>query len=560
MNIKTLQKDVLIIGGGGAGVRAALKASEEGKDVLILSKGVISKCGLTPMAYPSIQASFGFEDPRDNADVHYQDIVDGGRGLSDENLARALADESPTRVNELKEMGVKFEEKDGRFLQVHHPGQKYPRNMVINSGGYGMIAGLRRKLKKDPEILVMEDCVTTKLFVKDGKVQGAFVLDMRTGSYVLVEAKAVVLATGGYEAMWSKTDAAPDSTGDGLALAYRAGVKLIDLEMILYYPTVVASESGHGILVQYETLVRDEYVGGLLVNTKGDNLIPSGKPPTRDVLMNLMIDQVEAGNGGPNGGMFIDLTKSPKDQDYIEGLMSKLFSIPGKNLALQGVDFSKGLVEVAPGVHFTLGGVRIDENCRTSVDGLFAAGEVSSNLHGANRISGNALAETQVFGYRVGASSAKYADGISGFTSIDDAEIQKEINRIESFVGTPESDSPHPATIKRDLTKIMDAKVGTRRSATSLEEATKAIDALSERVNDVTVSNGGTLFNYELCEALELDNMVELGKLIIKSAITRTETRGHHIRTDYPETDPKWSRHTVTLIDQPIGTMEVTKL
>jgi len=560
VEIKKIQTDVLVIGGGGAGVRAALKSNEEGKEVLILSKGTISKCGLTPMAYPSIQASFGYEDARDNPDVHYQDIVEGGRGLSDENLARVLADESPIRVRELVEMGIKFEEKDGRLLQVHHPGQKYPRNMVIQTGGYGLISGLRREMKKIPEILVMEDCMVTKLFVADGQVHGVFAYDMRSGSYLVVEAKAVILATGGYEAFWGKTDAAPDSTGDGLALAYHAGVQIIDLEMILYYPTVVVSEAGRGILVQYETLLRDEYVGGQMLNAKGENLIPSGKPPTRDVLMNIMIDQVEKENGGPNDGMYIDLTKSPKSKEYIEELMSKLFSIPGKNLALQGVDFSQGVVEVAPGVHFTLGGVRIDENCRTNIEGLFAAGEVSSNLHGANRISGNALAETQVFGYRAGLFAAQYVDGMDMATTIQDKDIQQEISRLELFSGKPDPDSPRPVMLKKLLNKIMDDLVGTRRSYESLSEAKREIIRLAKRTQEIRTGNLQMAYNHEFCEALELANMAEMSRWVAESALLRMETRGHHIRTDYPETDPKWSRHTATQYAKPLGTLEVTRL
>lgn len=556
--INRLKTQILIIGAGGAGVRAALKAQESGKDVTLLCKGVISKCGLTPMAYPSIQASFGYEDARDNSEVHFRDIIDGGRGLSDQNLARALADESTQRVRELVEMGVKFEEKDGHLLQVIHPGQTYPRNMVINSGGYGIISGLKRQLKQLPGIKVLEDCYATKLFVKDGAAAGALVVDMRSGSFVLIEAESIIMATGGYESFWGRTDAGPDSTGDGLALLYRAGALLIDLEMILYYPSVVCADSARGILLQYETLLRGEYAGGQLINSEGKNLIPSGIPPTRDVLMDLMFKEAEQGHAGPNGGMFIDMSKSTKSPEYLEELMSKLFSLNGKNLTLQGINFSKGPVEVAPAVHFTLGGVRINERCETSIPGLFACGEVSSNLHGANRISGNALAETQVFGYRAGAAAAAFA--AKRRPAISDGEIRDEIERIQVFAAKDIGKGIRPIELKRRISDIMDSKVGPRRSEASLTAAIRELQQVQSLLPQVAGGAVGDVFNYELCEAIELANMVELGILIAKSALFRTETRGHHIRTDYPDINPNWCVHTATQRGKELNTVEVTQL
>jgi fumarate reductase (CoM/CoB) subunit A len=554
-----IKTQLLVIGGGGAGARAALAANEKGIKVLLVSKGPVSKSGLTPMAYPSLQAPFGYEDPRDNVEVHYDDIVKGGRGLSEENLAYALANDIKDRVNDLIRFGVKFETKDDRLLQVIHPGQSYPRNLVIRSGGYGLISGLRKELQKHPEINILEDCQITKIFANNGVIAGALAFNMRTGEFIVIEANAIILATGGYEAMWFNTDGAPDSTGDGLALAYRAGAQLIDLEMILYYPTVVVSQAGRGILVQYETLLRDEYAGGQLLNSEGTNLIPDGKPPTRDVLMSLMFEEIENGRGGPNGGLFIDLSKSSKTTEELEALMTKLFSIPGKNLRLQGIDFKSGPVEVAPGVHFTLGGIRINELCETNIAGLFAAGEVSSNLHGANRISGNALAETQVFGYRAGVSAANYLNEFTKAPTISEEEVNEEISRIVTFT-EKKKDYIRPIELKNQIRKIMDSKVGPRRSAESLEAAINKLETISDLLATVYVNDENKVYNYELCQALELQNMVELGILICHSALFREETRGHHIRVDFPDTDHAWCKHTCVRKDSPITTIEVTQL
>jgi fumarate reductase (CoM/CoB) subunit A len=556
--IEKLKTQVLVIGGGGAGARAALTAHLNGSAVILLSKGPVSKSGLTPMAYPSIQGAFGFEDDRDNPDVHYDDIVTGGRGLSEENLARILADESPSRIQELMDFGCRFTQKDGRPLQVLHPGQTYARNFVLKPGGYAIIHTLRKQLRKYEAINIIEDCIVLKLFVKDQKVSGVLAYNMRTNQPVIVEATSVIMATGGYEAMWGMTDGAPDSTGDGLALGYEAGLKMIDLEMILYYPTVVCAKSGKGILVQYETLLRDEYAGGQLLNSEGTNLVPDGKPPTRDVLMSLMFREVEAGRGGPHGGVFIDLSKSTKPKEEIEKTMSRLFSMPGNGLELQGVRLNAGPLEVAPGVHFTLGGIHINENCETNVDGFFAAGEVSSNLHGANRISGNALAETQVFGYRAALAADKYSKQADSGAEIDQKEAGAALDGALAFIAD-EATSLRPAHIKASIRNIMDNKVGPRRSEKSLTEAVSELKDLQQQLSIVTVAPEKS-YNYEWCEALETRNMLTLGILVAESGLFRPETRGHHIRTDYPETKPEWSKHTCTIKGKELTTVDVTRL
>lgn len=552
--------EVLIIGGGGAGVRAAFAVNDAGRKATLAVKGAVSHCGLTPMAYPSIQAAMGYEDQRDNAEVHYADIIENGRGLSDQDLARALADDSVARVEDLVSYGVPFElRENGKLMQVQHPGETYPRNMVLKSGGAGMMHALRRELKRRSEIEVLEDFDVTKILVSDGKVAGACGIDMRTGNLVCIQADAVVAATGGYEAMWEHTDVAPDSTGDGLMLAYRAGARLIDLEMILYYPFITCGASGRGILIQYESLVHAHKLGGKMLDANGKDLLPGGDPPPRDEMMRIMSEAVENGGGGPNGGVFVDLTKSPLSKEEIDRMVTTLFNIPPKNLTLQGIDFDSGVVEVKPGLHYALGGIRIDAAGRTNLPGLFAGGECDSNLHGANRISGNALAETQVFGCRAGNSAAEYVAKGNAGGEIKASDLEDEAERIEAYLA-PKACPVRPVELKKKLTHVMEQFVGVRRSEDGLKEALSKVEEIEKQLPNVTGGSKIGIYNYELATAMELENMIELAKLVIESASMRKETRGHHIRTDYPRQDPAWSKHTMVEIGKEISTLPVVRL
>ncbi len=541
---EVIKTEILVIGGGGAGVRAAIEADNYGAEVCLVSKGPISKSGLTPMAYPSYQAAFGHSDARDNADVHYQDIVKYGRYLADQNLARPLADESVARALDLEKYGVKFKKEDGKFLQVHHPGQSYARNLFIVGAGFGLIAGLRKEIHRHPKVKILEDLSVSSLLKEKGEVVGAVGLNLRDGRFYAIEAKSVILACGGYEELWGNTDTAPDSTGDGVSLCFEAGADVIDLEMALYYPTVFAyPDSVKGVLIQYETFLEPMYLDYKLLNNQGKEFLPEGPLPVRDVLMRAMFKEIEEGRGTTHDAVCIDPRGSSKSTKEIEELINKLLKGPDNNLRKLGIDIRKDSLEVVPGVHYTLGGIHINEKTESSVPGLFAAGENSGGVHGANRISGNALAETQVFGARAGIYATEVAKK-RGSVTIPVQDVKKEIERWNDF-RRKKKDGVRPVILRKEMKKIMDRYLGPNRNEEGMQKALQMMLDLRENgVPKIEIAAGGNFFNMDWRSAVETAKSITLAELVIRSAMFRKETRGHHFRSDYPHA-METPRHTL---------------
>jgi len=537
--------DVLVVGGGAAGARAAIEAHDCGASVVLACKGPLARSGTTPQAWPSMQVAFGAEDPRDGPGVHFHDTVREGRMLGDENLVWALVSDAQDRVRDLERYGVKFERKNGQFLQVRHPGQTYPRNLVIKGAGYGLVSGLSREVRRRASIRVMPDAILTRLLLAEGRAVGATVLDLRRGLLAEIRAKATVLCTGGYEQLWGITDTSPDTTGDGIALAYRAGAELVDMEMMLYYPAVIVHSYGelNGTLVQYESLLAAEYLAGRMLNANGEEFLPPGPPPARDILSRLMFDEIRAGRGTKNGALRIDLTKSPKSPTEIDDWLDRLQTLPYDNLRELGIDVKAEAIEVAPGTHFALGGIHINERCETTVPGLYAAGEVAGNLHGANRVSGNALTETQVFGARAGRSAAQEAAHSTTLCEPDPDHVTAEHERVVSLM-RPRKDGLRPLAVRREIKALMDRYVGMPRDSGGLTRALGEVRRLrSEDLPRVQVE-GPLVFNNEWREAIEVDLMLDTAETVIVSALLRTESRGHHQRSDYPKSSDQWLRHT----------------
>lgn len=541
--------DVLVIGGGGAGTRAAIEADIRGASCAILSKGPISHCGLTPLAYPSLQAALGHGDPRDNPELHFQDTVREGRGLGDENLMRVMADEVVQRVYDLERYGVKFKKVNGKFFQVIHPGQTYPRNVFISAGGYGMIAGLRSELLRHKRVRVLEYYMAVRLFTQGGKVVGCLALDLVEGKFVLFSAKSTILATGGYEELWELTDTAPDATGDGNTLAYKAGAEMVDMEMMLYYPTVLISpESARGVLVQYETLLEQRYLAGKILNAKGDEFLPPGPLPVRDIFIRAIFDEIIQGRGTPGGGVIIDITKSSKSKAEVDRLIKELIAVPYGNLKKLGIDLKTMPIEVAPGSHYIIGGARINERTETSIEGLYAAGEVSGNIHGANRISGNALAETQVFGARAGIFASERARAVRNFGEIDKGEVEAEMEKIARYREVKPG-GLRPVKIKREIKKIMSQVVGRTRDESGLKEAISRLSRMKEELLPKIQCSNEIYCNQDWREAIEADMMMDVALIVCHGAEMRKESRGHHYRTDYPQPDDAWRKHTIIKLE-----------
>jgi succinate dehydrogenase/fumarate reductase flavoprotein subunit len=487
------------------------------------------------LAYQALQAAFGTVDPRDNPDVHYQDIIVQGRYLSDENLARVLADESIQRALDLEKFGVKFKKRGGAFFQVLHPGQTYPRNLFIVGGGFGLVHGLKRELQRRPHVKILEDFCVSRLLKDRGELVGAFGLHMRDGRFYAIRSKSIVLACGGYEELWGNTDTPPDTTGDGIFLGFQSGADLIDLEMAQYYPTVIAHpESLSGVLISYEVCLEPRYLDFRLVNNEGREFLPEGPLPVRDTLMRRMLTEIEEGRGTEHRAVYVDPNRSSKSHEEIDQIIHEVLKGPDRNLRKLGVDIRKNRIEVRPAVHYTLGGIRINEKTETSVPGLFAAGENASNVHGANRISGNALSETQVFGTRAGRYASDYFKGKS-HGSLPAGEIRGEIQRWNEF-RRKKGDGIRPLILRKKLKGVMDRYLGPNRNGEGMEEALqKVLDLKQNDLLQVEVT-GDRIFNVDWRTAVEVSMSLALAELVIRSALMRKETRGHHFRPDFPET------------------------
>lgn len=543
-NYKLLRTNVLIIGGGAAGVRAAIEAEAEGSDVILTSKGPVSKSGLTPLAYPCFQAAVGAMDENDNPDVHYLDIVREGKGLADEDLARILADDAVARFIDLKKFGIKFETEDGKLFQSHYPGQTYPRNLLIVGGGFGLINGLKKELHKRSLVKILEDICIFSLLDDNGEVAGALGLNLRDGQFYVFEADSVVLACGGYEALWGNNDGSTDSTGDGITLAFRIGAEIIDLEMTQYYPGVFAHpESLKGVDIQYETFLDKKYMDFKLLNAEGKEFLPEGPLPGRDVLMRAIFKEIEEGRGTRHNAVYVDPNKSTKSKDEIEKWINHFVKNPNKFWKKNGIDVSKDIFEICPAVHYTLGGIRINNKSETTVPRLFAAGENSSNTHGANRIGGNSLAETQVFGEIAGKQASIMAKKIKS-KGLNSNKINSNISIINALFNK-KSDGIRPTTLMAELKKLMDDYVGPNRHEEGLKNAQKKVqDFKNYALPKIEVVEKNLIFNLDLLAAIQANMAIELADLIIKSALLRKESRGHHYRSDYLKTS-KTPQHTL---------------
>lgn len=531
----SIKTDVLIVGGGAAGARAAIEADVAGAEVLLVSKGPVARSGLTPLAYPCLQAAVGSMDSRDNADIHYQDIVREGKGLSDMNLARVLADEAVFRFRDLERFGVRFETEQGKVFQAHFPGQTYPRNLLIVGGGFGLISGLKNELRKHPRSKIIEDFCVSKLLIDNGEIVGAFGINLRDGKFYAFEAKAVVLAGGGYEALWDNNDGSQDSTGDCISLAFEAGADIIDLEMTQYYPGVFAYPGSlKGVDIQYETFLGKQYFDFKLVNKNGEEFL-KGPLPGRDVLTRMMFNEIEQGRGTEHNAIYVNPKKSSKSPEEIERLVKQFVEGPDKLWRKMGINIRKDRFELCPAVHYTLGGIRIDDQTNSSINGLFAAGETSSNTHGANRIGGNSLAETQVFGARAGKYAALHAKEHSGWGKPPEGQVREEMLRL-STLREKKKDGLRPLKIRNELRAVMDQFVGPNRNEEGLKTAlNKVLDLRKNALPKVQVG-GGRIFNTDWCMAIEINKVLDLAELIIQSAMLRKESRGNHYRSDFLQT------------------------
>ena len=548
--------DVVVLGGGGAAGRAAIEARVEGASTAVVCKGMVARSGATSMACPSYQAAVAHEDHRDSYEVAFRDTREEGRRLGDENLIWALTTEASDRARDLERYGVNFETKDGRWMQVRHPGHTFARNLVIKGCGYAMARGLKREMVR-LGIPLFEDVMATDLLLLDGRVVGVTALDLRRHQFMVFLARAVVLATGGYCQLWDFTDTSSDLTGDGVLMAWRAGAELVDMEMALYYPSCLKwPPEIRGTLVQHEGLVNPAYVGAPMLNGRGEPIIPADIPPVRDELMKIMVTEIREGRGTPNGGIYIAIPKSPKSTDEVFRLLKILDSLPYNCLRDLGVDITREYLEVAPGIHFCLGGVRINERAETTLPGLYAAGEVAGNVHGANRTSGNALAETQVFGRRAGLYAADSVQRVPmpALEQVADqveAHTQRLVRLLSQTGGTV-----RPVQLKKRLKRLMDTHMGYLRDEAGMKTGLQQLELLRRDLGRLRIDQSDA-YGSEWMEAIEVEGMLELAQIVLESGLYRRESRGHHWRTDYPESRDEWLCHVVARRG-PDGTVQLS--
>ncbi|MDQ6698798.1 MAG: fumarate reductase/succinate dehydrogenase flavoprotein subunit [Acidobacteriota bacterium] len=581
---QTHEHDVLVIGAGGAGLRAAIEASAAGVTVGLVSKSLLGKAH-TVMAEGGVAAAMGNVDDRDNWRVHFADTMRGGQYLNRPRMAELHAREAPDRVRELEAWGAVFDRtKDGKILQRNFGGHKYPRLAHVGDRtGLEMIRTLQDHGVHKGIDVHMECTIVTLL--KDGdRVTGAFAYDRERGRFKLFRAKAVVLATGGIGRAYRITSNSWEYTGDGHALAYEAGAALMDMEFVQFHPTgMVWPPSVRGLLVTEG--VRGE--GGILKNKEGRRFmfddIPANyksstaeseeegwkytqgdknarRPPellTRDHVARCIVREVKEGRGSPHGGVFLDIAwikeKIPHAAEHIK---KKLPSMYHQFKQLADIDITQVPMEIGPTTHYMMGGVRVDSDTQMSdLPGLFAAGECAAGLHGANRLGGNSLSDLLVFGKRAGEYAAKFAkENAAG--GVDEGEVDRVAKKtLEPF---EHSGTEGPYQVEHDLQDMMQDLVGIVRREDEMRRALDGIQALWKRAEKVSVP-GNREYNPGWHTALDLSNLLTVSEAVTRAALERKESRGAHFRDDFPAKDETYGQFNIVLRKSKDGAMEIAR-
>ncbi len=577
--------DVLVIGAGGAGLRAAIEAGAAGAKVGVVCKSLLGKAH-TVMAEGGIAAALANIDDRDNWRVHFADTMRGGQYLNNWRMAELHAKEAPECVRELEAWGALFDRTaDGRILQRNFGGHRYPRLAHVGDRtGLEMIRTLQdHGIHTGMEVHM--ECTVLSLLLDGDRIAGACGYDRERGRFQLWQAKAVVMATGGIGRAFKVTSNSWEYTGDGLALAYRAGAELQDMEFVQFHPTgMVWPISVRGILVTEG--VRGE--GGVLRNSEGRRFmfddIPdlykeqtadteeegwrytqgdkdARRPPellTRDHVARCINREVKAGRGSPHGGVFLDISwireRLPKSAEHIK---RKLPSMYHQFKQLADLDITKEPMEVGPTTHYMMGGIRVDGDSQMStLPGLFAAGEAAAGLHGANRLGGNSLSDLVVFGRRAGRYAAEFANA-NGPVTIDEAVLQAAATAaLAPFERGPAGENPY--RIQYDLQETMQDLVGIVRVEGEMMQALDAIGQLRERTERAGVA-GNREYNNGWHTAIDIGNMMVVSEAITRAALLRKESRGAQFREDFPRKDPEWGKYNIVIRRGADGEMRVEK-
>jgi succinate dehydrogenase / fumarate reductase flavoprotein subunit len=533
---ETVETEVLVLGAGGAGLRAAVAAAEAGARVLVVCKSLLGKAH-TVMAEGGVAAAMHNVAYQDSWEVHFADTMKGGKLINDWQMAEIHAKESPDRVLELERWGAVFDRTwQGRIHQRPFGAHTYPRLAHVGDRtGLELIRTLQDRAVHQSGVEVHMEVTVFKLLKAEGRVAGALAYRRSDGSLVLYRCGALVLASGGAGKMYRVTSNSWESTGDGTAMAYDAGAQLRDMEMVQFHPTGMVWPAGvRGILVTEG--VRGE--GGVLRNKEGERFMERYdrdrmELSSRDVVARAINSEVLAGRGTPHGGAFLDITH--RKPDFIK---SKLPSMYEQFLKLANVDITKQPMEVAPTIHYAMGGVRVDaETGASTVPGLYAAGEVASGLHGANRLGGNSLSDLLVFGKRAGEAAAAAAKGTRlAEAALDGDQVEQAIADLMAPLARPAGENPY--TLQAEIQDVMTVHAPIVRDESGLSSGLEKILKLEARIAQCGTGGSDTLaFNPGWHTAHDLRSMVVNAEALLRAALARQESRGAHARSDFPKTD-----------------------
>src|SRR5262245_30061960 len=584
---QTHDHDVLVIGAGGAGLRAAIEASAAGVSVGLVCKSLLGKAH-TVMAEGGIAAALGNVDDRDSWTVHFADTMRGGQYVNNWRMAELHAKEAPDRVRELEAGAAMFDRtRDGRILQRNFGGHRYPRLAHVGDRtGLEMIRTLQDH-GIHQGIDVHMECTVVRLLTDAGRVVGALAYDRERGRFKVFRSRAVVLATGGVGRAYKITSNSWEYTGDGHTLAYDVGAELMDMEFVQFHPTgMIWPPSVRGILVTEG--VRGE--GGVLKNNQGRRFmfddIPENyraqtadnedegwrytqgdksarRPPellTRDHVSRCIVREIKEGRGSPHGGVFLDISWiKARLPNAAEVIKKKLPSMYHQFKQLADIDITTEPMEVGPTTHYIMGGVRVDADTQMStVPGLFAAGECAAGINGANRLGGNSLSDLLVFGKRAGEFAAKFAKSQNGTSrTIDTQQIDAVARKaLEPFERGPQGEGPYQ--VQEELQDMMQDLVGIVRKEEEMRRALEGIRALAQRVARVRVT-GNREYNPGWHTALDLDNLLVVAEMVARSALERKESRGAQFREDYPDKDESFGRVNLVVRKSPEGEVQISR-
>ena len=582
---ETLDYDVLVIGAGGAGLRAAIEASAAGVKVGLICKSLLGKAH-TVMAEGGVAAALANVDDRDSWKVHFADTMRGGQYVNNWRMAELHAKEAPDRVRELEAWGAVFDRTaDGRILQRNFGGHRYPRLAHVGDRtGLELIRtlqdyGIHRGIDVHMEFTVVS------LLVSDGRATGVVGYERERGRFKVFSAGAVVLATGGAGRAYKITSNSWEGTGDGHALAYLAGAELMDMEFIQFHPTgMIWPPSVQGILVTEG--VRGE--GGILLNKEGRRFmfddIPdayknqtatdeeegwrytqgdksANRPPellTRDHVARCINREVKAGRGSPHGGVYLDIAWIKKKLSNAEAhIKRKLPSMYHQFKELGDIDITREPMEVGPTTHYIMGGIRVDGDTQmSSIPGLFAAGECAAGINGANRLGGNSLSDLLVFGKRAGEYAATFSRG-NRRVAVDEGQAKRAMEHaLQPF---ERHGGENPFTIQAALQEMMQSHVGIVRTEDEMQRALHELAGLRTRADAAAVI-GHREYNNGWHTAIDLRNLLTVSEAITRSAIERKESRGGHFRDDYPDKNPEYAKFNIVTRRTADGSMDVVRV